>query len=124
MEGTRGRKFFAREPSAKPRRPCPIEGKAEQKNTLFLLEEKSGARKIKIVKSIFLRGGPPLCGGGRRGGAAVFFQPFLIKWVRAESYNCSKSKIFYGAKQNTRVRFLRSYEAFLTAIALAEEVAK
>ena len=36
MEGVGGRKFFAREPSAKPCRPCLIEGKAEQKNTFSL----------------------------------------------------------------------------------------
>jgi hypothetical protein len=60
----------------KPRRPCPIEGKAEQKNTLFLLEEKvGGARKIKNCKEYFSARRAAVIGGG----AASIGQEFLIK---------------------------------------------
>jgi hypothetical protein len=50
----------APEPEAKPRRPArKVEGRAEQKNCLFLLEEFfGGARKSKSAKAIFLRGVP------------------------------------------------------------------
>jgi len=51
-----GRKFFAREPEAKPRR-FARQGRAKQKNFPFsFLKEKIGTHKSKKVKKIFLRG--------------------------------------------------------------------
>jgi len=46
--------------------PPSLQCGAEQKNYLFLLEEKRCAQKLKNVKAIFLRGRPPLCGGWRQ----------------------------------------------------------
>ena len=59
-EGGCGGNSAAPEPEAKPRRPArKVEGRAEQKNYLFLLEEFfGGVRKSEIVKAIFLRGVP------------------------------------------------------------------
>lgn len=69
-EGGCGGNSAAPEPEAKPRRPArKVEGRAEQKNCLFLLEEFfGGARKSKFVKAIFPRG-VPSCGtaAGRSG---------------------------------------------------------
>jgi len=72
-----------RENSAAPetkRSPPPraVERGAEQKNFLFLLEEKTGARKIKKCKENF---SARQCrfAAQRQGGAIGFFQEFLIK---------------------------------------------
>ena len=55
--------------------PRAIERGAEQKNFLFLLEEKiGGARKIKNCKESFSARQAAVLGGWRRGGAIGFFQ--------------------------------------------------
>jgi len=53
-----------------------VSAEPSRKTFFSFLEEKVVARKIKIVKKIFLRGRPPLCGGWRRASES---QEFLIK---------------------------------------------
>ena len=57
-----------------PRALC---AEAEQKNFLFLLEEKNGgARKVKNVKKVFLRGRPPYSAAGGGAERLDFFRNF------------------------------------------------
>ena len=57
--------------------PRAIERGAEQKNFLFLLEEKiGGARKIKNVKKAFLRGRPTYSAAGGGAERLDFFRNF------------------------------------------------
>jgi len=87
MEGVWGRKFFAREPKRKPRRPRI----AEQRNFLFLLEEKSGARKIRKAEKTFLLASAPNRAGG---GAGLSFISLGHggRGVWGEFRMCQKSK--------------------------------
>jgi hypothetical protein len=71
--GSRGGNFLSasRSPAARA-----YSRGAEQKNLLFLLEEKSVARKIRNAKKVFLRGRPPLCGGAEVMLSLVIFRNF------------------------------------------------
>ena len=73
MEGLKGKKFFAREPSGKPAARASARSRAEKLS--FPFRKKIGAHKIKNVKAIFLRGGA----ARRHGGGAErldFFRNF------------------------------------------------
>ncbi|MGC8880996.1 MAG: hypothetical protein ACP5OX_01940 [Minisyncoccia bacterium] len=56
-----------------------VEGRAEQKNFLFLLEEKNGRAQNKKCRENFSARQAVVIGGGRRGGANGFFQKFSVK---------------------------------------------
>jgi len=75
MEGVGGGNFCPRA-EAKPRRPALWARKPKQKNFLFLLEEKIGARKIKNAEKIFLRGRPPSSAAGGGAERVDFFSNF------------------------------------------------
>lgn len=70
-------------PASRKRSPAARASRgAEQKNFLFLFKRIFWWRvQIRIVKKVFLRGRPPLCGGWRRGGANWIYSGIFGKIV-------------------------------------------
>jgi len=99
-EGGCGGNSAAPEPEAKPRRPArKVEGRAEQKNCLFLLEEFfGGARKSEIVKAIFLRGVPS---HGTAAGRSSWFRSAILDKMSSsqtvKTHHVGKVKEFWFA---------------------------